>query len=147
MGDAGWGRSGECRQANEDLPLTFTRHYIDLKPSSDGNNAEQTKERCLKLCNKYSWCYAAEVVLGTWPECNLITDRPAFEGVFGPRQEYRWGDITTIDDVDYITYCGGMGCRENDPDANNFDGGSVRPRRDYFCYKKKGTRQIENIKI
>ena len=132
---------GECRQADGQYGLNLKINFSDLRPHNEGDNAEQATEKCLELCKQYSWCYAAQVTLRSiWPTpcCYLVTDRPAFEEVYGPREKYSWGKPTVIDDVSYQTYCGGNGCGATDDIATNWNGGKMSPRKEYFCYKKTG---------
>merc|ERR1712223_1058294 len=83
---------GTCVQGDgRSKPLVFETEFYELKYHWEGNKADQAKEKCLKLCNKYSWCYAAEVILRRiWPNphCMLVTDRPGFEKVYGSNVKY-----------------------------------------------------------
>ena len=128
---------GECRQADGQYPLKYSVSFHEL-------NEDQAKEKYWNLCRKYSWCNAAEVVLrDIWetPECRLTTDRPTFEKFYGPDQNYNWGASKMIDGVSYQTYCGsGRGCHGSA--GSNWDGGKLNPRSGYFCFKKKGMKQI-----
>ena len=138
---------GTCVQGDGlSAPLRFEATFYELKYHWEDNKADQAKERCLKLCNKYSWCYAAEVVLKrNWPnpKCKLVTDRPGFEKVYGSNVKYSpWGAFRTIDGITYSTYCGDRGCKKNDGLSSNWDGGSLYSLWDWFeghfCYRKKG---------
>ena len=130
---------GECRQSDGQYPLKYLLKFHELEPHTKSDNADQAKEKCLKLCRKYSWCNAAEVVLrDIWetPECRLITDRPTFEKFYGPDQNYDWDASKMIDGVSYQTYCGtGRGCRGSA--GSKWDGGKLEPRSGYFCFTKK----------
>ena len=87
--------------------------FWEFRPHNDSNNADQATERCLKLCAKYCWCYAAQVTLrDIWPTpyCGLTTDRPTIENEYGTGADYSWGTEVTFDGVSYVTYCGGGGC-------------------------------------
>ena len=150
---------GECRQADGGYGLQYSDvwSYTYLNPHTDGDNADKATTKCLKQCYKYSWCYAAEVVLkDDWldPRCRLITDRATFEKAYGPDQDYTWGAKKTIDRVSYSTYCddGNSACREDQNYChcknylkNKWGGGSFFVRKEggelqsgSFCYKKTG---------
>ena len=135
---------GECRQADGQYGLEFSKSWHDLRPHYEGDNAEKAKDRCLNLCSQYSWCFAAYPILrNIWktPSCQLVTDRPTFEDVYGVRSTYKWGESTKIDGNSFQTYCAGNGCTAGDNKAMNWNGGKLYPRDDYFCYKKNGRYQ------
>ena len=133
---------GECRQADGQYGLEFSKDWHDLRSHYAGDNAERAKERCLTLCTQYSWCYAAYVIFrNIWKTaaCHLVTDRPTFEGEYGPRSTYEWGERTMVyDGNSFQTYCPGHGCTTGDNKAMNWSGGKLIPKKDFFCYKKKG---------
>ena len=137
---------GKCHQADGKSSLRYTAKFHRLRPHNASNNADQAKERCRKLCARYSWCYAAEVVLVDYwptPECDLITDRPSFENANGQGQNYEWAKPKFIDGVYYQTYC--SGCQDDENKASNWGGGRLKPSPDYYCYKKKGIRQMSEL--
>jgi len=135
---------GECRQANGEMALLYTTSYYDL---SKDDKAGVTA-RCEDTCSQYGWCYAAEVALfgDRAPECSLVTDRPTFERFNGGGQDYEWGDLKTIDGVEYQVYCGGTGtdgrfhhCAADNTYSSNWDGGRLLPRSGYWCYINDGS--------
>ena len=128
---------GECRQADGQYALQLRITFSLL-------NKDQAREPCLKLCKKYSWCYAVVLSsrdISTSPtSCDLVTDRPTYENAYGSGQNYDWGTLTTIECRLWQVLCGGGSCENNE--ASNWNGGSLRPRTGYFCYKKLGRRKI-----
>ena len=122
--------------------MKYSKSFFEFRPHTDNDNAENATKKCLELCKFYSWCYAAEVVLrDIWPtpECGLVTDRQAFEKIYGQGQNYEWGNMKSIDDIDYQTYCGGAGCTAT-AGGFNWNGGKVDPREGYFCYNNTGSK-------
>ena len=142
---------GECRQDNNENGLEYRIEFGELTPHNASNNADRAKKRCLRLCTKYSWCYAAQVTLTSYlptPECSLVTDHPTFEHAYGLGQDYDWGKRKTIDGDSYQTYDGGYRWSYY-PEVNyvsNWGGGSLYPRDGYYCYRKmdlgKGINQL-----
>ena len=130
---------GYCLQADGTSALNYLTKFHELRPHNASNNADQAKERCRKLCGRYSWCYAAEVYLFDYsptPDCNLVTDRPTFENEYGKGQDYEWSKTKAIDGRLYQTLCAYPKCQDDDNIASNWGGGKVQPRKDTYCYKK-----------
>ena len=80
----------------------------------------------------------------------LVTDRPGFEKVYGSNVKYSpYGVTRSIDGINYATYCGTKGCKNNDNFSSNWDGGSVYSLWDLhegrFCYRKKGILQVHHL--
>jgi len=131
---------GECRQYNGQYALEFDTVFTDLMPWTNGDNKQRATDRCQSVCSKYSWCYAANVMLrDEWPHCTLITDKPTFEAVYGSDQDYSWGATKYIDGTEYMTYCAGDPEACNHGGASNWGGGVLGPRKGYFCYKNLNT--------
>ena len=126
---------GECRQADGQYPLKYGVSFHEFSPFTKSDNLDQAKEKCLNLCRKYRWCYAAEFVLSSivaTPRCRLTTDRPTFEKFNGPNQNYDYAAKKIIDGISYQTYCLCQGSN-----GSNWDGGKLKPRTGNFCFKKK----------
>ena len=145
---------GNCRQSDGTAGLEHSIGFWDLKPHSDGDNAIKAIERCLKLCNKYKWCYAAELHIkdkesvdeNNWnryagtPSCTLVTDRPTFEESYGPNQGFSKKEDVNIDGILYFRSCADRprGCVRGDGWAMDWGGGKLREDSSFFCFKKEG---------
>jgi len=144
---------GQCRQSDGTAGLEYSIGFWDLKPHSDSDNDIKAIERCLKLCEKYKWCYAAELGLTDkesvsedywekWikPSCSLVTDRPTFEQAYGPNQDFSKKEGVNIDGILYFRSCAdkGYGCTRGDGRAMNWGGGKIRKHSSYYCFKKEG---------
>jgi len=134
-----WGE-GECRQRDNTYGLNFMTNFYSMKPWK--NYVNQATNSCLDLCLKYSWCYAAQLALvDGWdtPYCTLVTDRPAYEKVYGPNQDYTWSKNVKIDGVNYMTLCGNGAdqiCLPTNDVSSHWNGGKLHPRKSYYCYAR-----------
>ena len=118
--------------------MRYAVAFPELSPHTVGNNGELAKEKCLKICSKYRWCYAVFLTLlptRSDPLCSLVTDRPTFENFYGQDQDYSNNYKILIDGIEYRTLCGN-GCSKEDDKGSNWDGGKLHPSVDVFCYKK-----------
>ena len=147
---------GECRQDDGEYGLRYMTELHYVGPG----NADQAKEKCLRLCAKYIWCYAGQISLykhrynAKW-QCRLMTDRPTFEHVYGQGQDYSDNTMKDIDGISYLTYDCGYGstdtngsCTDSDGNIYNslWGGGRLSPHEQYYCYRKidlwKGISQL-----
>ena len=136
---------GECRQDDGEYGLRYETKFEYLRPG----NADQAKEKCLRLCAKYIWCYAGQISLvehryTPW-QCSLMTDRPTFEHVYGQGQDYSDNKMKEIDGIYYTRYDCGYGSTETNGSCTDifgniynslWGGGRLYPREQYYCYRK-----------
>lgn len=140
-----WGE-GECRQADNTYGLNFMTNFYHMNPWK--NYINEATNSCLDLCLKYNWCYAAQVTFQDgWdtPYCTLVTDRPAYEKVYGSKQDYSWSVNVNIDGVNYMTLCGNGSsqiCLPTNDVASHWDGGHLHARKNYYCYARTSSSNL-----
>lgn len=124
---------GECKQGDGQYGMGFGKQFTDLRPHTQGNNAELALARCKEECNKNSsWCKAIQVTTrdnGPTPSCRLMTDYAAFQSAGMTLENDKWAGDQYIDGVRWFTYCSGGSCT-----TKVWGGGSLDPREGYNCY-------------